>query len=102
MDNRLEVARAVYHVIDELNARLDGAGQLVKSQDTVLAGNSGKLDSLGLVNLIVGVEEQIEKRTGVLLSLADAQALTQETSLFETVGTLVEYVTAVLNEHAHV
>ncbi len=102
MDNGSEVASAVYHAIDELNAQLDGAGQLVKSQDTILAGNSGKLDSLGLVNLIVGVEEQIEERTGVLLSLADAQALAQETSPFETVGTLIEYVTAVLSERARV
>ena len=45
--------------------------KLPKSLDTVLTGESGKLDSLGLVIFIVEVEERIQNDLGINISLAD-------------------------------
>ena len=100
MNEKEQVTQVVYDVIDELNAQLDHEGRLTKSHDTALHGEMGGLDSLGLVNLIVGVEEGIEERTGVMLSLVDELIVVTEESPFRTVGALVEYVAGLLNRHA--
>ena len=46
------------------------------------------LDSMGLVTLVVGVEQAIEDELGVSVSLADARALSQRNSPYRTVGSL--------------
>lgn len=62
------------------------------SQETALFGPEGILDSLGLVALIVDVEEAIAERTGVAITLGDDRAVSQRSSPFRTVGSLAEYI----------
>ena len=57
--------------IDEINERYPEEKRLSKSVDTVLTGESGELDSLGLVSFVVAVEERIQNDLGVNISLAD-------------------------------
>ncbi len=59
--------------------------------ETPLFGERGHLDSLGLVSLVVAVEEAIEDRLGVSISLADERAMSQARSPFRTIGSLAEY-----------
>ena len=47
----------VFTTIDELNQNLIKEDQLEKSLETRLFGGNSNLDSLGLVNLIVAVEQ---------------------------------------------
>mgnify|MGYP001029006431 CR=1 FL=1 len=63
-----------------------------------LFGEEGIFDSLGLVTLIVAVEEAIQERFDVSVSLADERALSQSRSPFRTVGTLAAYAGALLKE----
>jgi len=64
----------------------------------ILYGKNGALDSLGLVNLIVGVEQAVEDKCGCSITLADERALSQENSPFTTVNSLAEYLSVLLNE----
>ena len=59
--------------------------------ETPLFGEGGHLDSVGLVSLVVAVEEAIEDRLGVSISLADERAMSQARSPFRTIGSLAEY-----------
>jgi acyl carrier protein len=59
--------------------------------DTPLFGRDGVLDSLGLVALVVAVEQAIEDAYGVSVTLADERALSERKSPFGTVGTLAAY-----------
>jgi len=59
--------------------------------DTPLFGREGFLDSMGLVTLVVAVEQAIEDELGVSVSLADERALSQRTSPYRTVGALADY-----------
>jgi D-alanine--poly(phosphoribitol) ligase subunit 2 len=59
--------------------------------DTPLFGQEGVLDSLGLVTLVVAVEQAIEDQYRILVSLADEKALSQKNSPFRTVSTLADY-----------
>lgn len=65
---------------------------------TPLFGEEGVFDSLGLVTLIVAVEEAIQDRYAVGISLADERALSQSRSPFRTIGTLAAYAHDLLKE----
>jgi acyl carrier protein len=59
--------------------------------DTPLFGRNGVFDSLGLVSLIVGVEEVLSDQFGASVSLADERAMSQANSPFRTIRSLAEY-----------
>lgn len=59
--------------------------------DTKLFGSEGLLDSMGLVTLVIAVEQDIEDRFGKSVALADEKALSQSRSPYRSVRTLVEY-----------
>lgn len=98
--NRENVTRLIYNVIDDLNAQLPGDSKLEKGSDFVLFGSTGYLDSLGLVSLIVGIEDKINAEYGYTISLADEKAMSQESSPFKTIGTLVEYLSMLIDDHS--
>lgn len=60
--------------------------------DTALFGIGGWLDSMGLVTLVVEVEQVLAERYGLRVTLADDRAMSQRNSPFRTVGTLVAYI----------
>lgn len=94
------VIRVVFDAIDEVNEQIPHGQRLEKSVDTILFGQSGKLDSLGLVDLIVTTERKIEEEFGVTVALADERALSQKNSPFRTVASLAGYIVTLLTEKA--
>jgi D-alanine--poly(phosphoribitol) ligase subunit 2 len=58
---------------------------------TPLFGRDGFLDSLGLVTLVVGVEQAIEDSFSMRVGLADERAMSQTRSPYRTIGSLAEY-----------
>lgn len=94
-----QLIQVIYEAIDEVNAVLPPEQQLEKSINTVLFGDSGKLDSLGLVNLIVTTEQKVEEQFGVTITLADEKAMSQRNSPFRTVESLAEYIPQIIAEH---
>jgi len=86
------ILNIVFKALDELNE------QLTKSTKTVLFGNNGNLDSLGLVNLLVIIEQNIEDEFDVSITIADERAMSQKHSPFRTIGTLVDYIDMLLKE----
>ena len=59
--------------------------------DTPLFGEGGLLDSMGLVSLVIAVEQAIEERFEQRVSLADEKALSQRSSPYRSVATLAAY-----------
>jgi acyl carrier protein len=96
-----QVLDLVLEAVAELNQELDEEQQLEVSPETRLLGRSSKLDSLGLVNLIVSVEEKVSDTFGQEVTLADERAMSQERSPFRSVQSLAEYVYSLLNEKDH-
>ncbi len=64
---------------------------------TELFGESGLLDSVGLVSLVVAVEQTIEDEFGVIVSLADERAMSQKKSPYRTIATLAAYAQKLLD-----
>lgn len=92
------IEQAVFAAVDELNEGMLEEQRLNKSGSTLLYGDNGCLDSLGLVNLIVAVEEQIADTFEINLTLADEKAMSQRHSPFRSLDTLCTYIEARLAE----
>jgi acyl carrier protein len=94
------VYRAIYAAIDDTNPSLPADAQLEKTPETVLFGDGSSLNSLALVNLIVAVEEGVERELGVAITLADERAMSAKQSPFRTVRSLAEYTARLVGETA--
>jgi acyl carrier protein len=62
------------------------------SVKTRLFGSDGILDSIGIVMLITELEEVLEDELSLEITLADDRAMSQKTSPFRNVGTLIQYI----------
>lgn len=101
MVTREQIQRIVLEALSEINLQTPGNKQFTPSEQTVLFGIGGVLDSLGLVNLIVAVEQRVEDELGSTIVLADEKAMAQKNSPFRTVATLVDYIAQQLDEHSN-
>ena len=78
--------------------RQDGT-EMPELDDSVhLIGNNSLLDSLGLVRLIVDVEQRLESEHSTSLTLADERAMSQKHSPFRSVSALAEYICLLAKE----
>ena len=68
------------------------------NRETVLFGDRGILDSMGLVSLITDLEEKFEQESNVSIILADERAMSQKRSPFRTVSSLSEYIFGLIKE----
>ena len=98
MRNNERVIQTIFSVIDELNEELPEEKQLEKSLDVALFGELAKLDSLGLVNLVVATEQRIEEEFCSPITLVDERAMSQNNSPLRTIGTLIDHVCLLLEE----
>lgn len=94
----MDILSIIYAAFDEINQDLEADEQIVKSEDTIIFGPDSKIDSMGLVNLITIIEEQIEEKSGKFVSIADEKAMSLVSSPFKSVATLKKYIESLLNE----
>lgn len=71
MQSAAIIKDAVYRTIESLNDLLPPEQALEPSDDVVLVGRNAVLDSMGFVNFIVALEEELESRLGRPLNIAD-------------------------------
>ena len=101
MSKNDRIKLVIMNSIEEINRQLENEHQLEKSTNTVLFGEGGKLDSLGLINLVVAVEQNIEDEFDVTITLADERAMSQERSPYRTVESLLEYISMLISERSN-
>ena len=96
MENKIKdlVLNAV-QIIGEMEEKSE---LLNPTEDLRLFGGHGVLDSIGIVMLITEIEEQMMDVLNISITLADDRAMSQKTSPFRSVKTLVKYITVLINE----
>ena len=92
MPNKDKIIEIIYSAIDEINEDLPKKNRLLKMTDENIFGNNGKLDSLGLVNLIVAIEGAIDTELDKSIIIANEKAMSMKNSPFRTVGTLSDFI----------
>ena len=93
----IAVQDVVLQAMRTVNLARDPAAQLVVSADAAVFGPASPLDSLGLVALLLDIEEGLQA-IGYDITLSDERAVSQKRSPFRSVQSLVEYIVALVRE----
>ena len=96
MATKNEIVEIIFAGIEEIN--LQNGISIPKDINAKLYCNNISLDSLGLVNLIVNVEEKINSEYDTSIVIADEKAMSQKNSPFKSIDTLAEYIMILLSE----
>jgi acyl carrier protein len=94
----MDIAEIKDIVLDALrNANLSRPGdeQLTVTDDALIFGPGSPLDSMGLVALLIDIEEALATN-GARVSLSDDRAMSQSRSPFRSVPRLVEFIHSLL------
>ena len=94
-----DILGMVYTALDESDAQSLNGGPVEKTPEAPLLGSDKGVDSLTIVNLVVAIEEQIQKRMGKTVVLVDEDSMALQEHPFRTVGTLAAYVEKVVHKH---
>ena len=95
---RSAIAALVLASLEDVFAQAEERPAEAPTEDTYLVGRRAVLDSLGMVTLIVDLEQRIDEEYGVALTLADDRAMSQKNSPFLTVRSLTDYICALIEE----
>lgn len=101
MVNRKEITDLVISSLHEVLMEQDGESEIQMdslNELTYLIGRRAVLDSLGLVTLIVNVEQKLVDDYGINVTIADERALSRKNSPFRTVESLSHYIYLLLEE----
>lgn len=96
MTSKSKIIEIIYEKVDEINEQ--NGLNIPKDLNARLFGRESELDSLGLVNLIIGVEESVNEIYSTSITIANEKAMSQKHSPFRTVETLAEYVDLLIKE----
>lgn len=64
-----------------------------------LFGQEAMLDSLGLVNLLIAIEERIEDKMGISVTIASEKAMSLKNSPFRSTEALQKYIETLVKEN---
>ena len=93
-----QVETILFEAIKELNEELPADEHVETEKTTRLFGENASMDSMGLVTLIVSVEQKVQAEFDLALTIADEKAMSQANSPFRTVSSLADYLVELLNE----
>jgi hypothetical protein len=96
---RPEIIALIVRKIREINPPALAEGHVELSGETRLFGSKGIFDSIGLVSLIVEVEQGVAELTRAQVTLADERAMSQKHSPFRNVESLADYALMLVNEN---
>lgn len=100
MTEKEKILNCIYKALDEVNEQLSDDQQLEKTPETVLLGNSGKLESIDLVNILVATEDYLEEEFSMPISITDEKAVSEKNSPFTTIETLSDFISDLLKENS--
>lgn len=95
--NDSKIQTLVLDAIALTNQSREDSEQIPVAPDTALYGAQGNLDSMGLVALLIDIEEMLQDE-GINVSLSDERAMSMANSPFKNVPTLVAHISNLLTE----
>lgn len=87
-----EIISFLYGIVEEHNKINPEELQLMKSLDTELVGLNGRLDSLGLINFLVEVESNLNKKYQSNICIIDEILLLDQEGPYKNLENLCEYI----------
>ncbi len=97
--DKSDIFKTILAAIEMANyARADDA-KIPVTENTLLYGDNGHLDSMGLVAFLIEIEEALMDRE-IQVSLSDERAMSQSRSPFRSVDALADYIDLLIKESA--
>lgn len=88
---RKKIQKLIFDALVMVNHARDENEKIPITAETALLGNDGYLDSMGLVGLLIDVEESLQNE-GIRISLSDERAMSEKNSPFRNVPALTDYI----------
>jgi len=98
MVDRKKMEEIYLAALDEVNRLLPPDRKVGTSLDAVLLGADSELDSLGLVNLVVALEQRIDDAFGAQVALVNKDSMSRAESPFRNGKALVEYAAELVEQ----
>ena len=70
------------------------------TEETVIVGPGAVVDSIGVVSLIVDIEQRLEMEHEISVTLANDRAMSQRNSPFRTPAVLADHILTTMREAA--
>ncbi len=86
-----KIKAVISDCVNGLNAALIESEKISTDSKSILFGEGSLLDSMGLLNLLMDLEEKLGDE-GVNITILDDHALSQKNSPFRTTSTLAGYI----------
>lgn len=97
MTGRAELVALIEETVDGYRTSMLDSPERI-GPGTPLFGRDGVLDSLGLVSVLVEIEQRVADTLGRTVSLMDDRAMSQTASPFRTVASLADYLARQLSD----
>ena len=94
--NKNEVYKIIKESLNKLNNQGLNDYEMQNNLNDDLFGGSSPLDSLGLVSFLVIIEQSIENKFGINITIADEKAFSLTNSPFKKISSLVDYLSIAL------
>jgi acyl carrier protein len=91
-----EIIQTILSAIEMANHGRESDAQIPVKEDTLLYGEKGHLDSMGLVSFLIDIEESLMDKD-IQINLSDEKAMSQSRSPFRSVSTLADYIESLVN-----
>jgi acyl carrier protein len=96
--DRSHLVALIIKIVRDIYDPSGAARNLVVDENTALFGRDGLFDSVGLVSVILAVEQDVSSSSGKAITIADERAMSQTRSPFLTVESLATYTAELLRE----
>lgn len=97
-----KIVNLIINEAEELNEQIKNRIPVELGTEAPLFGGSGgALNSIGLVTLIVAIEQAVEDEFETPVVLADERAMSMRNSPFRTIGSLADYIGALLKDNGN-
>lgn len=94
-----DIQKLLLGVIEEINLLREKKDRLPLSPDLQLIGTQVSLDSLGFFNLIVAIENAIQRELSLPIALSDSTELGDANGPFQSLDSLADYILRQLHDH---
>lgn len=96
MIKREKISHVILKILEKINKE-EGLG-LEVSEETIIIGESSKLDSMAFLDLISAIEEWMDHTFGMFISISSDEENFEPDGPFGNAGRLADYLTEVITK----
>lgn len=82
----------IYTAIDEVNKQQPPEYVLKKEKDEFLISEESAIDSLGLITLLINIEDKIQNEFDIKLDLVEENLISEQNTPFKTLDGLAKWL----------